>query len=61
MSEKQDVIVDHGDLLEVCQAAEAWAKHLRVRGGVVKQDEAADRIDQAISAVRRSALHHPVK
>jgi len=49
---EQPVTVDAGNLSEVLQAAEAWASHLRVRGGVVKESETADRIDKAIHACR---------
>ena len=53
----QLVTVDHGDLLEVCQAAEAWAGYLRKLTPAARDyNEAADRIDQAIFRCSRSAL-----
>lgn len=51
----QDVIVDHGDLLEACQAAQAWASQLRQRERK-SAEETADRIDRAVAALHRQAL-----
>jgi len=59
----QPVTIDHGDLLEICQSAEAWASTLRNRahGNIpdkekVRYENAADRIDQAIASARRAAF-----
>lgn len=57
---EQPVTVDHGDLLEAIQSAEAWAGFLRRRERHpyenVKRDEAAaDRIDQAIHRLREQS------
>jgi hypothetical protein len=61
--EEQDVSVDHGDLIEVCHAANAWASELRARAGkcdtaddVVRHVRAADRIDRAAAALRAQSL-----
>jgi hypothetical protein len=50
--------IDHGDLLEICQAAEAWARSIRAgKGGDdVRYQEVADRIDRAIAAARNDAF-----
>ncbi len=71
VTEPQIVAVDHGDLSEIQQAAEAWAGYLRVRATAVRKEfgglpigaeefrrynAAADRIDLAISSSRRDAL-----
>lgn len=70
VDEPQPAVVDHGDLLEVCQAAEAWAGRLRqgavedrekygalplAEGSIEDYTEAADRIDKAIASARRTA------
>jgi hypothetical protein len=57
--EFQPVTVDHGDLMEVLQSAEAWAGYLRDRGATVKGERyslAADRIDKAIHNLRKQSL-----
>jgi hypothetical protein len=71
VTETQIVAVDHGDLSEIQQAAEAWAGYLRLRAKTVRKElgalplgveeetrynAAADRIDLAISSSRRDAL-----
>lgn len=72
MGMDQNVTIDHGDLSELQQAAEAWAGYLRkVRipetqaalgalpagvEDVTRYEAAADRIDQAISRSRRDAF-----
>lgn len=48
----QQVTVDHGDLLEACQAANAWAGYLRFERVL---PESADRIDQAVARLREAA------
>jgi len=61
MATDQPVTVDHGDLLEVLQAAEAWASRLRelssvsLPHGIRDYEKAADRIDKAIRSCRREA------
>jgi hypothetical protein len=45
---EQPVTIDHGDLLELLQAAAAWAGYQRRRGSI----ETADRIDKAIHQSR---------
>jgi hypothetical protein len=59
----QPVTINHGDLLEICQSAEAWASTLRNRahGNIpvedkVRYENAADRIDKAIADARRAAF-----
>lgn len=57
--EPQPAVVDHGDLLEICQAAEAWASHLRTRehegSNLNHGPEVADRIDKAIHSTRKTS------
>lgn len=48
----QPVTVDHGDLLEVLQAAEAWAGYSRSVG----KADTADRVDKSIHALREQSL-----
>jgi hypothetical protein len=45
---EQIATVDHGNLLEVLQAAESWAKYKRYNGN----ETVADRIDRAIAGCR---------
>jgi len=68
MEIEQPVTVDHGYLLEVLQSAEAWAGYLRtlareLPGAAVPQrtryEQAADRIDQAISTIRKQSFGPP--
>lgn len=73
---QQPVVVDHGDLLEAIQAAEAWAGYLRQRAVRVRNElgalpiaiedslryeKAADRIDQAINRLSRDGMHNQLK
>ena len=48
---EQVVTVDHGDLMEVLQAADSWAKYKRYNGS----ETAADRIDGAIAGCREDS------
>jgi hypothetical protein len=45
---EQIVTIDHGNLLEVLQAAESWAEYKRYNGN----ETVADRIDRAIAGCR---------
>lgn len=48
---EQVVTVDHGNLMEVLQAADSWAKYKRYNGS----ETAADRIDGAIAGCREDS------
>ena len=54
----QPVTIDHGDLLEICQAAEAWAKFARL---VKNDDSTADRIDKAIHNATEAAMYGGIR
>jgi hypothetical protein len=60
METTQIVLVDRGRLIEICWAAEKWAGYLRKAEPSIlspsQYEEAADRIDKAIAAVRRDAM-----
>jgi hypothetical protein len=53
VKERWMVEVDLRDLSEAMEAASAWA-YLRVRGGVVRQNDDADRIIKAVDALREA-------
>lgn len=55
-TDTQMVTVDHGDLLEACQAANAWAGQLRRDESARDFTKAADRIDAAVARLRRDAF-----
>jgi hypothetical protein len=55
VKERRTVEADLGDLSEAMEAASAWAYHLRVRGGVVRQNDNADRIIKAVDALREQS------